>query len=376
VEFDFTAVEEAFRERLRSFLAEHPAPHGDSFAAGVEWQRTLHRGGWVAPQWPREFGGQGCTMTEYVIFLEEMGRHRAPQLGGRVGVNMVGPTILAHGTPAQRDAYLVRILSADDIWCEMFSEPNAGSDLASIATRAQVRGNEWVVSGQKVWSSFAAEANLGVLLARTGDAPGGRAALSYLICEMDRPGVDVRPLRQMTGDSEFAEVFLDDVRLPLDAVIGQPGEGWEVMRTTLANERGLAYPWKEQVLLDRVLQDLLTAVRSGALVLDAHQRDRLMGDVIRGRIFRLMNLRMLSVVAAGGDPGGLASLTKLFWADYAQRLYDSRFDFGGPSSAAGDAASWTAMLWNRQDSIAGGTSEIQRNIVAERVLGLPRERRG
>jgi alkylation response protein AidB-like acyl-CoA dehydrogenase len=156
VDFDFSTSEEAFRDRLRSFLAEHPAPSDDSFEAGLHWQRTLHSGGWVAPQWPVEYGGQGCTITEYVIFLEETGRHRAPQISGRVGVNMVGPTILAHGTPAQRAAYLARILSGQDIWCEMFSEPNAGSDLASVSTRARLDGDRWVVTGQKVWSSFAA----------------------------------------------------------------------------------------------------------------------------------------------------------------------------------------------------------------------------
>jgi alkylation response protein AidB-like acyl-CoA dehydrogenase len=372
VDFDFSASEEAFRDRLRSFLAEHPAPGDESFGSGLQWQRTLHAGGWVAPQWPIEYGGQGCTTTEYVIFLEETGRHRAPQISGRVGVNMVGPTILAHGSPGQRAAYLSRILSGQDIWCEMFSEPNAGSDLASVSTRARVDGDHWVVTGQKVWSSFAAEANLGVLLARTGS---GRTSLSYLICEMDRPGVDVRPLRQMTGDSEFAEIFFDEVRIPLDAVIGRPGDGWSVLRTTLANERGLAYPWKEQVLLDRALQEVLSQVRAGARVLDANQRFRLTGDVMRARIFRLLNLRTLSLVASGQDPGAFSSLTKLFWSNYAQQLHQTLFELGGPSATAGDPQAWTQMLWYRQASIAGGTSEIQRNIVAERALGLPRERR-
>jgi alkylation response protein AidB-like acyl-CoA dehydrogenase len=372
VDFDFSASEEAFRQRLRSFLAEHPAPGDGSFESGLQWQRTLHAGGWVAPQWPVEYGGQGCTTTEYVIFLEETGRHRAPQISGRVGVNMVGPTILAHGSPAQRVTYLPRILSGQDIWCEMFSEPNAGSDLASVSTRARVDGDHWVVTGQKVWSSFAVEANLGVLLARTGS---GRSALSYLICEMDHPGVDVRPLRQMTGDSEFAEIFFDEVRIPLDAVIGRPGDGWSVLRTTLANERGLAYPWKEQVLLDRALQEVLSQVRTGARVLDANQRVRLAGDVMRARIFRLLNLRTLSLVASGQDPGAFSSLTKLFWSNYAQQLHQTLFELGGPGATAGDPEAWTQMLWYRQASIAGGTSEIQRNIVAERALGLPREAR-
>ena len=288
---------------------------------------------------------------------------------------MVGPTILAHGSPAQRAAHLSRILSGEDIWCEMFSEPNAGADLASVSTRARADGDHWVVTGQKVWSSFAAEANLGVLLARTGDDRSGRAALSYLICEMDRPGVEVRPLRQMTGDSEFAEIFFDDVRVPLDAVIGRPGDGWSVLRTTLANERGLAYPWKEQVILDRALQEALSEVRSGARVLDANQRARLVADVIHARIFRLMNLRTLSLVASGQDPGAFSSLTKLFWSNYAQQLHQTLFALAGPSATAGDRQAWTQMLWYRQASIAGGTSEIQRNIVAERALGLPREAR-
>jgi alkylation response protein AidB-like acyl-CoA dehydrogenase len=179
----------------------------------------------------------------------------------------------------------------------------------------------------------------------------------------------------MTGDSEFAEIFFDEVRIPLAAVIGRPGDGWSVLRTTLANERGLAYPWKEQVLLDRALQEVLSQVRTGARVLDANQRFRLAGDVMRARIFRLLNLRTLSLVASGQDPGAFSSLTKLFWSNYAQQLHQTLFELAGPGATAGDPQAWTQMLWYRQASIAGGTSQIQRNIVAERALGLPREPR-
>lgn len=374
MEFRFSDEEERFRGELRAFLAEHPAPDEHTFEAGLEWQRVLHRGRWVAPHWPVDVGGRGCSPAEYVIFLEEMGRHRAPQLAGRVGVNMVGPTLLSHGSPEQRARYLPGILSGDHIWCEMFSEPDAGSDLAAAATRAIPDGDDWVINGSKVWSSFAIEATMGVVLAQTGSG-AGRREFSYLICEMDRPGIDVRPVRQITGDAEFAEVFLDDVRVPLDAVIGQPGQGWHVMRTTLDNERGLAYPWKEQIVLDGMLDELLRRA-AASRALDPQLRRRLVDDVIRSRIFRLLNLRTLSIVSAGESIGAFGSLTKLFWAEYAQHLQQTRFELGGASSVAGEASSWNPLLWYRQASIAGGTSEIQRNIIGERALGLPREPRG
>ncbi len=375
MQFDLTDGESAFRARLREFLDSQSPPRDRSFEAGLLWQKTLHEYGWVAPLWPKEFGGLGCTPTEYTLYLEEMGRRQAPQLAGRVGINMIGPTLLQHGTPEQCTEYLPRILSSEDIWCELFSEPDAGSDLGAVRTRAERSGDDWIVTGGKVWTSFANEATMGVILARTGTRADGRAELSYLICSMDSPGVEVRPLRQMTGETEFAEVFLDGVRVPAYDIIGAPGDGWNVMRTTLDNERGLAYPWKEQVVLEGMVNDLIEAAKLRP-DLSPHQRLAIVDDVIRSRIFRLLNVRTLSNLAAGGRAGAFASVTKLFWSTYAQHLQQTRFEFDGLDAIAGDENAWRSLLWYRQASIAGGTSEIQRNIVAEQLLGLPREARG
>jgi alkylation response protein AidB-like acyl-CoA dehydrogenase len=374
MDFTFTPSELAFREELRTFLLAHAPPSLDeSFSSQLEWQRTLNRHHWVAPHWPVEFGGRGCTITEFALYVEEMGRHQVPQIAGRVGVNMIGSTILAHGRPEQKERYLSRMLSGEIIWCQMLSEPDAGSDLRSISTKARRDGDHWVVSGQKVWSSTAAEAQLGLLFVRLEDSEGLRGT-ACLICDMSAPGVEVRPLRQLTGDSEFCEVFLTDVRIPIDDVIGPVGRGWQVLQTTLSNERGLAYPMKEQIVLSQYLERTLERARKQGLGASHHEvRDQLVQCVIRDRIFRLLNLRTLSKLADGEELGPEASLTKLFFANHAQRLHETAMALKGVRAIAGDADDWTPILWYRQSSIAGGTSEIQRNILGESALGLPRE---
>jgi alkylation response protein AidB-like acyl-CoA dehydrogenase len=374
MELDASPAEQAFRGQLLAFLSTHPCPAGTSFEDGLDWQRTLNSEGWVAPHWPTEYGGRDCTLSEYAIYIEEMGRHRGPQLAGRVGVNMIGPTLLEHGTPAQRSIYLPNVLSGTQIWCELFSEPDNGSDLRSVTTRARVDGDGWVVSGQKVWSSFADRADLGLLLARTGEPNGDRPPeLTCFICDMHSPGVEVRPLRQLTGDSEFAEVFLDDVRLAAGSVVGRVGGGWSAITTTLSNERGLAYPLQEQIRLERSLEQLLGEVRRGERSITATERLRLAQTYAQGQLFKLLNLRALSYTQAGINRAGFSSVTKLWWSAYAQALQETKIDIISMRGAGGHEASWREVLWYRQSSIAGGTSEIQLNVIAERALGLPRE---
>ena len=366
-----TPSEERFRDELRTFLDEHPPPPGDqSFARELEWQRTLHAGRWVAPHWPTAYGGRGSSLTEFALYITEMGERRVPMLANRVAINMVGPTLLAHGTEAQRRAHLEAILSGAQIWCQLLSEPDAGSDLGAVATRATLDGDSWIVNGQKVWSSVAAHADLGLLLARTEPVAGPRG-LTALICDMRAPGVTVRPLRQITGDAEFAEVFLDDVHITASNVLGDLGGGWRVMNTTLVNERGLAFPLKEQTVLTARLEQILERVRAGSSRPSPIDRQRLAQDYIHAQIFRLLNLQTLTRLNAGEDVAFRASITKLFWSRYSQHLQATASALDGPDGVAGDPTTWHDFLWYRQSSIAGGTSEIQRNILGERVLGLP-----
>jgi alkylation response protein AidB-like acyl-CoA dehydrogenase len=358
---------ERFRAELRAFLAEHPPPDRADAPARRAWQRTLHAGGWVGIHWPVEHGGRGASATEVAIYNEELARAGAPPVLGRVGVTLVGPTLIAHGTDAQRARWLPRILAADDIWCQLFSEPDAGSDLASLSTRADRHGGEYRVTGQKVWSSYATSADLGIALVRTDrDAPAHKG-ISMLAIPMDAPGVDVRPLRQMTGEHEFNEVFLSDVAVPAGNLIGPENEGWAVANTTLANERGASFIWREQVL-QRLAVDALAHERASDN--DPCTRQRLTRSWIDAEIFGLHNARTLAALERGAEIGADASLVKLFWAETSRRLYETA------TTVAGLEGRWgRGLLESRANSIMGGTSEIQRNIIGERLLGLPREPR-
>ena len=378
-----------FRDELRAWLGEHPPPDVDVAATSEDaatlrtWQRTLHDDGWVGIHWPVEYGGRGASYAQVAIYNEEFARAGAPPLLGRAGVSLVGPTLMTHGTEAQRQRWMRRILSGDDVWCQLFSEPDAGSDLASLATRAEQRGGSYVVSGQKVWSSYARFADWGIALVRTDPTAPLHKGISMLAIPMDAPGVDIRPLRQITGESEFNEVFLDEVEVPLENVIGPEHEGWKVANTTLANERGATFVWKEQVLHE-VAIDLLAK--------DCERRGRLGDPVVRQRLaqawievelFRLHNQRTLTRLANGEEIGAESSVVKLFWAGMSQRLVDTAVAVLGPDAlllpgddhAVGGGRWAHALLAVRANSIMGGTSEIQRNIIGERLLGLPREPR-
>ena len=348
-----------------------------------QWQRTLHAGRWVGVHWPVEHGGRGASATQVAAYNEELARAGAPPLLGRAGVTLVGPTLMAHGTDDQRARWMPRILAGDDVWCQLFSEPGAGSDLASLSTRGEKCGSVYRVSGQKVWSSYATFADLGIALVRTDPAAAPHRGISMLAIPMDAAGVEVRPLRQMTGDLEFNEVFLDDVVVPVENLIGPEHAGWRVANTTLANERGASFIWREQVLQQLAIESLTrTSVRAGA-TRDPRVRQQLARSWIDGQIFRLHNARTLGRIARGEEIGSESSVVKLFWAGMSQRLAETALSVLGPGSLlmpgdenAVDGGRWSrAFLSTRANSIMGGTSEIQRNIIAEQILGLPREPR-
>jgi alkylation response protein AidB-like acyl-CoA dehydrogenase len=384
-----SSADSAFRGELRVWLSAHPPPDVEIAATARdaerlrEWQRTLHTGGWVGIHWPVEHGGRGASPAHVAIYNEELARVGAPPILGRAGVTLVGPTLIAHGTEAQRRRWMARILRGDDVWCQLFSEPGAGSDLAALSTRAERHGDVFRITGQKVWSSYARFADLGIALVRTDrDAPP-RKGISMVAIPMDAAGVDVRPLRQITGESEFSEVFLDDVEVPVDNLIGPENEGWRVAGTTLANERGASFIWREQVLHEVAIDALSQACARRGQRCDARVRQRLAQLWIDVEIFRLHNARTLDRLAHGEEIGAESSIVKLFWAGMSQRFAETATTVLGPAGLlnpedddAIDGGRWVrALLSARANSIMGGTSEIQRNIIGERILGLPREAR-
>jgi alkylation response protein AidB-like acyl-CoA dehydrogenase len=382
----FTAAEEAFAREVRGWLQENveTPPRFATIAEEVEfgrrWQARLAQGRWVAIHWPRTYGGRGASPVQVAIFNMEYARSRALQPINRVGINLAGPTLLAHGTEEQKRRWLPPILSAEEIWCQLFSEPGAGSDLASLQTRARRVDGGWLLSGQKVWTSYAQFARWGICLARTdADAPRHRG-ISYLVVDMEASGIEVRPLVQITGDAEFNEVFLDDVFVPDDHLVGKLHDGWAVANTTLAHERGTAFPFKEQVVHEVYLDELWQLAARRGLLDDVEISDALAQSFVELRVLRLQNWRTLSRLAKGVEPGPESSVTKLAWTDMTQSMSARALDVVGPAAPLWwDAAEnpgggfWQRQwLWSKAASIAGGTSEVQRTIIGERILGLPR----
>jgi alkylation response protein AidB-like acyl-CoA dehydrogenase len=309
-----------------------------------------------------------------------MARARAPQLVNRVGINNVGPTLIHFGTEEQKRRYLPNILSAEDVWCQLYSEPDAGSDLASLRTRAELDGDDYVVSGQKVWTSYAVQSRWAILLARTDAQAKKHRGISYLIVDMQADGIEIRPLRQLTGAWEFNEVFLDRVRVPRSNLIGNENEGWQIAQVTLAHERGANYAVKEQVLARIALDELIAEARDSDVSEDLALRQELARLHIETEIMRYMNLQMLSKVGRGVTPGLETSLVKQFWSDLSQAIGEASVQALGPHGilvrgsrhARAGGRLVQRMLFSRAATIAGGTSEIQRNIIAQRLLGLPR----
>jgi alkylation response protein AidB-like acyl-CoA dehydrogenase len=379
--------DEEFRDELQRWLRDHPPPPVTVATTRDEaeilrtWQKTLHAARWVGIHWPVEHGGRGASASQVAIYNEELARANAPGVLGRAGITLVGPTLMAHGTDEQRAQWIPRILAGDDVWCQLFSEPDAGSDLASLATRAEQHGDVYRVTGSKVWSSYAQFANWAIALCRTdADAPKHQG-ISMLAVPMDSPGVEIRPLRQITGKSEFNEVFLDDVEVPVANCIGPEHGGWQVANTTLANERGTTFIWKEQVLLEQAIGVLSATASERGATDDPQLRQRLAQSRIELEIFRLHNRDTLARLARGEAIGAESSVVKLFWAGLSQRLYETAVSVLGADGllavsdeGAVDDGRWVlGFLQSRANSIMGGTSEIQRTIIGERLLGLPRE---
>src|SRR5262245_11220512 len=390
MDFAFSAEDERFRHDLRAWLAAHrPArqervPHDDASLADEvaflrAWQRRLWEAGYVGLLWPRDYGGRGARPTQQAILNQELARARAPQLINRVGVNNTGPTLIVHGTEEQKRRFLPAILSGDDLWCQLFSEPNAGSDLAAVRTRAEPDGDGFRVSGQKVWTSYAQFSKWAILLARTDPTLPKHRGLTYFVVDMESPGITIRPLRQITGSTEFSEVFLDAVPVPRAYVVGAVNQGWEIAMTTLAHERGTGFAFKEQVLQRIAVEELVRLARATGRAADPVVRQQIARGWIDVEIMGLHNCRTLTALERGDEPGAESSLVKLFWASLTQRLHELALALEGPHAQlsggghAVDDGRWQqAFLWSRVGAIAGGTSEVQANIIAQRLLGLPR----
>jgi alkylation response protein AidB-like acyl-CoA dehydrogenase len=379
MDLTFSERETAFRDELREwFGANDPGPeplHDERahYAWRRDFQRRLYEGGWAAPHWPVEYGGRGATLTESAIFFEELGRARAPLPANVLGLLLGGPTLMVWGTEGQRERFLGPILSGEEIWCQGFSEPEAGSDLAALKTRAERDGDGWVVTGQKVWTSGAQYAKWCMLLARTDADVPKHKGLTYFLMDMDQPAVQVRPLRQITGESEFNELFVEGARIADDCVIGGVGNGWKVALTTLMNERaGLAFFL--QVRLRRLLDDLIDEAAARGLLDDDVVADKLGALHVKAEILRLTAYRGLTAIEKYGQPGPEGSLTKWMWSETNQQLVQVAAELLGPDALVSGSRWGYELLRARGNSIEGGTTEILKNIVAERVLGLPRAR--
>ncbi len=385
--------EAAFRAELRAWIEANlpPGYRERRRRPGREdpevlraWSRKLFEAGYAGLTWPPEYGGRGAPHSHQAILLEEMARAEAPEHVGVIGLGMAGPTIIAHGTEEQKARYLRRILSGDDIWCQGFSEPGAGSDLGSLRTRAVRDGDDFVVNGQKVWSSFADIADHCILLVRTDPDAPKHEGITYLLVDMHSEGIEVRPLRQITGDPEFNEIFFTDVRVPVENVVGEVDRGWRVAMTTLLHERGtlgFSLTARLEVNFNKLVELARTPRPDGTRPCDdPFVRDGIARLFAELEALRFTNYRALAGLMRTGVPGPEGSIAKLHWSETNQRLAKLALRvIGAEAQLDGDGAVWDGywqyqQLRSRGNTIEAGTSEILRNIVAERVLGLPRSR--
>jgi alkylation response protein AidB-like acyl-CoA dehydrogenase len=390
MEIRFSEQDEAFRREAAAWLQDALSGEfavlrgrggsGDDAALIDErraWEKKLASGGWTCVGWPKEHGGRGLSVTEQVIFFEEYARAGAPGRLNHMGETLLGPTIIAFGSDAQKRRFLPRIVSGDEIWCQGYSEPNAGSDLANVATRARIEGDEWVIDGQKVWTSWAAWADWCFVVARTDPASKRHAGLSYLLVPMHQPGVEIRPIQQITGDAEFFETFFDGARTARENVVGAPGEGWKVAMGTLAFERGVS-TLGQQMLFRNELAEIVEIARRNGKAEDPLIRQRVADAWMGLEIQRYNALRTLS--SSESELSGAAMVHKIFWATWHRSLGKLALDVLGPEAEIADAAGHPTrlqrlFLFTRADTIYGGSNEIQLNLIAERALGLPREPR-
>jgi len=390
--FEFSEREEAFRKEVRAWL-ERNLPddlRGKAFAASradVEevrrlraWQKAMAEAGYVGMDWPVEFGGRGAPITEMVILYQEMARAESPQIVNRGGVSMLGPTLMKLGTPAQQRRFLPRIRTAEDLWCQGFSEPNAGSDLANLQTRAVLDGDHFVVNGQKVWTSMGHVADWCFLLVRTDPTSTRHKGISFLLVDMKTSGITVRPLRQITGEAEFNETFFDNVRVPRENLVGTLHEGWSVAITTLAYERDLL-TFIRHISLRNALHRLVELTRSRGRSTDPVVRQKIAELWIGEQALQLNGYRSLTKILRGGQPGPEGSTSKLFWSQLDQELALAATQILGPYSQIAEGSAWAPddgqwqfyELLARGSGIRAGTTEILRNILGERVLGLPKD---
>jgi alkylation response protein AidB-like acyl-CoA dehydrogenase len=378
VDLDLPAEAEAHRQRVRRFLDETLGPDG---RPPPDWFSRLAAAGYTAPHWPPPWG-RAASPVEQLVVDEELRRRGVHRPVNPIGLGWAGPTILLAGTEEQQRRWLPGILDGSEIWCQLFSEPGAGSDLASLSTRAQRDGDEWVVHGQKVWTSLAAQARYGILLARTGPSIPKHQGISYFVVDMHSPGIEIRPIRQMTGAAEFNEVFLDGVRIPAGNLVGHEGDGWRLARVTLANERVALSA--EGALWGRgpTAHDLLAAARAGGMAVDKVARQRLAQLYVEAELLRVLRLRTISAQVHRHEPGPEASVRKLLADHHGQKVFRLAVELCGahgmlvgpnPDRLPGDFPWSVGFLFSPALTIGGGTSEVQRNIIAERVLGLPRE---
>ncbi|MBI2168881.1 MAG: acyl-CoA dehydrogenase family protein [Actinobacteria bacterium] len=386
MDLSFSAADEDFRAEVRDYLegllaAEYAGLRGlggsgsehEAFDERLEWERRLASDGWTCLGWPEEHGGRDLPLTQQVIFHEEYARADAPARVGLIGEGLLGPTVMAWGTVEQQQRFLPPIRRAEELWCQGYSEPDAGSDLANVKTRAELNGDSWVIHGQKVWTSLAAWADWCFVVCRTGGPESPRhKGISYLLVPMRQRGIEIRPIVQMTGTSEFSEVFFDGARTDAANIVGEVNEGWRVAMGTLAFERG-TFTFGQQIGFERELRQLTDLARQTGASSDAVVRQRLVSAWAGLRVMRFHGLRVLSSLAGGAEPGPEASITKLLWSEWHRRLGELALDVQGPAGVLDEAPLQRVFLFSRADTIYAGSSEIQRNLVGERALGLPRE---
>lgn len=371
-----------FRHEFRSWLEKNhpetlPTKHTleEFIAVARRWQKKLAEARWVGVHWEERFGGRSLSLVEEAIIQEELVRVQSPQLLGLFGLTMVGPVLIKHGQEWQKERFLSKILAADEIWCQGFSEPGAGSDLAAIKTRAVPAEKGWLLTGQKVWTSFAQIADWCFVLCRTSDEPKKHQGMSYMLVDMRSPGITTRPLKQMSGDAEFNEVFFDQVFVPSENIVGQAGQGWEIAISTLMYER-VVLTFARQLQSEALLRDLVERYGQEKSV-STSLKERIGFEVARACAVRALAYEHLLSYAAGATPGPEGSLDKLFWSESFQSICQLALDLQGPKAIFSEdskenGADMHRYLYSRGRTIAAGTSEIQRSIIAERLLDLPR----
>jgi alkylation response protein AidB-like acyl-CoA dehydrogenase len=386
----FSEEDEAFRTEVREWLEENlpsgwrnrgsAAPREEDQETRREWQRRLHRGGWLKLAWPAEDGGRAATAVQQAIYHEELARAAAPPIIGPLGVSLAAPTLNMIGSGWQKETYVEKILAGEEVWCQGFSEPDAGSDLAGLKTRAVREDGHWILNGQKVWSSGAHHADRSFLLARSDPTAPQHKGIGYFIVDLHQPGIEVRPIRQITGAGEFCEIFLKDVVVEDRDLVGGPGDGWKAAMITFGFERGgLANAYRFESAVE-ALAEVARGVGAGA---DPVARQRVAQAKVEATAFKMNALRALTRAQAGEAPGPEASLLKLFWSEMDKRtIQETAIAMQGMQGALAAGDRWSieggrwqySWLWSQAETIFAGSSEIQRNIIAERVLGLPRGR--